>query len=303
MIEPSARISGRARPTALTSQVSALEEFGARSPPVGPVRRAAHVHCATHDSSVPAILHAAGRPARPPTADTRALCVHPPWLDAMRPCRGATPHHDRSGWRAGLVPADDGRTRACGTEMRALGSIILSCGDAHQVRPAARWRRPRGFARPSPSGWRPTAGHHRAQGGAGLPPGRLGQRHRRHRAPHLAGPSPRRSCSSPARASCRSSTHRAQRASRKHRHGGRLAQSRYDKEGPGGRRGLHQLPHGPRAVRRLHRRAARRAEVGVQGLGACPYFDGCLPIEGDGRARPRDPAPRADEAGGPDQRA
>ena len=58
-------------------------------------------------------------------------------------------------------------------------------------------------------------------------------------------------------------------------------QSRYDKAGPGGTGADYiNCPLDREPVRRLHRRAARRREDRVQGVGeGTPYFDGCLPIE------------------------
>jgi methylenetetrahydrofolate--tRNA-(uracil-5-)-methyltransferase len=73
-----------------------------------------------------------------------------------------------------------------------------------------------------------------------------------------------------------------------------------------GRRGgrLHQLPDGPRPVRRLHRGADRRRRHRLQGLGSEHALFRRLPAHrGHGGARPRDPAPRADEAARPHQRA
>ena len=65
---------------------------------------------------------------------------------------------------------------------------------------------------------------------------------------------------------------------------------------------LPQLPDGPRPVRGLHRRAARRRQDRVQGLGARhPLFRGLPADRGHGRARPRDPALRPDEADRPHQ--
>ena len=57
-------------------------------------------------------------------------------------------------------------------------------------------------------------------------------------------------------------------------------QSRYDKAGPGGT-GADYLncPMDKRAVRGLHRRAARRRETEFKEWEGTPYFDGCLPIE------------------------
>jgi hypothetical protein len=81
-------------------------------------------------------------------------------------------------------------------------------------------------------------------------------------------------------------------------------QSRYDKEGPGGDAAAYiNCPMDKAAVRGLHRRPAGRSEGRVQGLGACALFRRLPADRGDGRARPRDPAPWPDEAGRPDQPA
>ena len=70
-----------------------------------------------------------------------------------------------------------------------------------------------------------------------------------------------------------------------------------------GRR-LHQLPADARAIRRLRRRAARRRQDRVPRLGSVDALFRRLPADrGDGRARPRDAAARADEAVRPDQSA
>ena len=62
--------------------------------------------------------------------------------------------------------------------------------------------------------------------------------------------------------------HRADRPSRQHRHGGRLVPVALRQAGTGRhRRRLHQLPDRPGAVRGLHRRAARRREDALQGVG------------------------------------
>ncbi len=65
---------------------------------------------------------------------------------------------------------------------------------------------------------------------------------------------------------------------------------------------LPQLPDGPRPVRGLRRRAARRRDHRLQGLGARhPLLRGLPADRGHGRARPRDPALRPDEADRPHQ--
>ena len=93
--------------------------------------------------------------------------------------------------------------------------------------------------------------------------------------------------------------HRADRPPRIDRHGRRLVPVAL-RQGRAGRhrRRLHQLPARPRTVRGLRRRAARRRQDELQGVGSDDALFRRLPADrGDGRARPRDAAPRADEAG------
>ena len=81
-------------------------------------------------------------------------------------------------------------------------------------------------------------------------------------------------------------------------------QSRYDKEGPAGDAAAYvNCPMSRDAVRGLHRRAARGGEDRVPRIRGHALFRRLPADRGDGRARPRDPAPRADEAGRPHQRA
>jgi methylenetetrahydrofolate--tRNA-(uracil-5-)-methyltransferase len=80
-------------------------------------------------------------------------------------------------------------------------------------------------------------------------------------------------------------------------------QSRYDKEGPGGDAAAYiNCPMDKAQYDAFIDALLAGAEVGVQGLGARPLLRRLPADRGDGRAGPRDPAPRADEAGGPDQR-
>ena len=82
-------------------------------------------------------------------------------------------------------------------------------------------------------------------------------------------------------------------------------QSRYDKAGPGGSGADYiNCPLTRDAIRRLRRRAARRRQDRVPRLGSSDALFRRLPADrGDGRARARDAAPRADEAVRPDQSA
>ena len=70
-----------------------------------------------------------------------------------------------------------------------------------------------------------------------------------------------------------------------------------------GRRGLRQLPDEPRPVRGVHRRASRGREDRVSRIRGHALFRRLPADRSHGRARPRDPAPRADEAGRAHQRA
>ena len=93
--------------------------------------------------------------------------------------------------------------------------------------------------------------------------------------------------------------HRADRAQGFHRHvGGMVSVALRQGRSRRHRRRLHQLPDEQGAVRRLRRRADRRRKDRLQGLGNQHALFRRLPADrGDGRARPRDAAPRADEAG------
>ena len=149
--------------------------------------------------------------------------------------------------------SDDRETNAVGLlheELRRAGSLIMRTADAHQVPAGGALAVDReGFAdgrhRRRIDG--PSAGHHRARRGRRPAAGRLGQRHRRHRPAHLARArrgdprAHRRGCARLLR------RHRADRPFRHDRHGHRLVpvalrQGRARRH----RRGLHQLPDGPR---------------------------------------------------------
>ena len=82
-------------------------------------------------------------------------------------------------------------------------------------------------------------------------------------------------------------------------------QSRYDKAGPGGSGADYvNCPLDARAVRGLRRRADCRRQDRLPRLGEGHALFRRLPADrGDGRARPRDAAPRADEAVRPHQSA
>ena len=191
-------------------------------------------------------------------------------------------------------------------------------GDARRRRPDHRHRRPARAARGRRARRRPRAvqpsGHRR---GCGAPADqhrtrrdhraarRLVERHRRHRPADLAGArrdDPRADRRAGARLLRR---HRPDRALRQHRSlEGLVPVALRQGRDRGRAHRLPELPDGPRPLRVVHRRAARRRHGGVQGLGARhPLLRGLPADRGDGRARPRDPALRPDEAGGPDQPA
>ena len=106
--------------------------------------------------------------------------------------------------------SDDRETNAVGLlheELRRAGSLIMRTGDAHQVPAGGALAVDRdGFsAAVSEALARASAGHHRARRGRRPAAGRLGQRHRRDRAAHLAGAGRGDPRASPARTSSPSS--------------------------------------------------------------------------------------------------
>jgi methylenetetrahydrofolate--tRNA-(uracil-5-)-methyltransferase len=134
--------------------------------------------------------------------------------------------------------------------------------------------------------------------------GGLGQRHRRHRPPHLAGAGEAilQLTGEAALAffdAIAPIVHRTE-----HRHDVAWFQSRYDKEGPGGDAApTTSTARWTRSSTTPSSRPAGRREDRVQGVGERALFRRLPADRGDGRARPRDAALRADEAGGPDQSA
>ena len=271
--------------------------------------------------------------ARPTLASGRS---HAP----TRPCRRRRPRRERSRLAAGTArrargaARDAARARDRGAPdrpARRAGLLqLVPLRRCHgQCRgPAARGDAPAGLADPGHgrpaqaaggrgAGGRPggvrrggdrsarggAAGHHRARGGAGPATPGLGPGHRRHRAPHLAGPGrghpPGRRRGS-ARLLRRDRPHRPPGLDRP---GGRLVPVALRQGGAGRRHGrLHQLPDGPGAVRRLPGRPVGGRQGQLQGLGAeHALFRGLPADRGDGRARAADAALRADETGGPDR--
>ena len=193
-------------------------------------------------------------------------------------------------------------------EMRRLGSLIMANGDPHQVpgrrRARGRSRRllrrgdrgARSAIRSSPSSAARSPACRRRIGPASSSPPAPSPRLRW----------PRRSCRSPARTQLAFFDAIAPIV---HRESIDMDvawfQSRYDKVGPGGTgKDYINCPMDKRAIRRLRRRAARRRQDRLQGMGSRHALFRRLPADrGDGRARPRDAAPRADEAGRPHQPA
>ena len=206
--------------------------------------------------------------------------------------------------------SDDAETNAVGLlheEMRRAGSLIMAAGDAHKLPAggALAVDRDHFSAEVTRRLARAPAHHHRARRGRRAAAGRVGQRHRRHRAAHLAGAVGRHPAAHRRDRACLLRCHRPDRAPGLDRPGHHLAPVALRQGGPRRhRRRLHQLPDDPGRVRGLPRRAARRREDLVQGLGGLHALFRRLPAHrGDGRARPRDAALRADEAGGPHEPA
>ena len=167
--------------------------------------------------------------------------------------------------------------------------------DGHGRPPQAAGRRCPGGGPGRLCGGRPggarggAAGDDPARGGAGPAPARVGPGHRGDGPPHLAclgrGYQARGRPGAAGLLRC----HRPDRLPREHRHGGGMVPVAL-RQGRAGRHGcrLHQLPDGRRAVRGLHRRAARGREDRVQGMGGeHALFRGLPADRGDGGARPR----------------
>ena len=134
---------------------------------------------------------------------------------------------------------------------------------------------------------------------------RVGQRHHRHRPADLAGARRLDPRAHRRRRALVLRRHRADRASRLDRFRRRLVPVALRQGRPRRlRRRLHQLPADARAIRRLHRCAACRRENRVPRFRDGDALFRRLPADRDhGRARPRDLAPRTDEAVRPHQPA
>ena len=232
-------------------------------------------------------------------------------LHEMRPVRQTEAH--KTDGLAELVcsnsfRSDDAGTNAVGLlheEMRRAQSLIMAAGDRHKLPAGGALAVDRDLfsARCDASARRPSADQHRARRSGRAAAGRLGQRHHRHRAADLAGPVGGHPAADRGRGTCLLRCHRADRASRLDRREHHLAAVALRQGGAWRhRRRLHQLSDEPGAVRGVRRCAAGRRQDLVQGVGGLHALLRRLPADrGDGRARPRDAALRADEAGRADQ--
>ena len=231
----------------------------------------------------------------------------------MRPVREDRCAPDRRLRRARLLQQLPlGRSRAQRGRPAARGDAALRLAD-HARRPtgtscrrAARWRSIASAFSEAVT----AAVHshpnitHRARGDRRAAAGRVAQRHRRDRAADL--PCPRRGDPGADRRGCAGvlRRHRADRPRGvdrpRHRLGAvALRQGRAGRH----RRRLPQLPDGRGAVQPLRRCAADGDAARVQGVGERALFRRLPADRGDGGARARDAAARADEAGGAHQSA
>ena len=209
-------------------------------------------------------------------------------LHEMRPLRGTEAH--RTERLAELVcsnsfRSDDAQNNAVGVihrEMRALGSLIMRAADAHQVPAGGALAVDRdGFSAAVEAAIASKPAHsRRARRNRRPAAGRLGQCHHRHRAADLAGA--RRGDPRPDRRGGAGvlRRHRADRASRFHRHVDGLApvalrQGRPRRHG----RRLHQLPDEPRQYEAFVDALLAAEKTEFREFEGTPYFDGCLPIE------------------------
>ena len=233
-------------------------------------------------------------------------------LHEMRPLRLTEAH--KTDRLAELVcsnslRSDDALNNAVGLlheELRRAGSLVMRAADCQ---PSAgrrgAGRRPRGLFRGYHRGAFRRAPHRdRPRRGRRPAACRVGQCDRGHRPAHLrpAGRgnprTDRRGCAGLLRC------HRADRPFRFDRHGHRLVPVALRQGWPRRqRRRLHQLPDGQGRIRRLRRCASFRRAAQASRLGDNPLFRRLPADRGDGRARPRNAAPRADEAGRADQSA
>ena len=187
--------------------------------------------------------------------------------------------------------SDDRETNAVGLlheEMRRLGSLIMRCGDANQVPAGGALAVDRdGFSAAVTAALEahPLIEIRREEIAAAA--GRLGQRHRRDRPPHLARARRRHPRADRRRLARLLRRDRADRASQLDRHVGRLVPVALRQGRPRRlRRRLHQLPADARAIRRLRRCAARRRQDLVPRMGSDHALFRRLPADrGDGRAR------------------
>ena len=238
-------------------------------------------------------------------------CGVPVVLHEMRPLRATAAH--KTAALAELVcsnsfRSDDPEHNAVGLlheEMRRLDSLVMRTADANQVPAGGALAVDRdGFAAAITAALEAHPLVTLApRGDRGSAARRLGQRDRGDRPPHLHGAGGR-DRQAGGRAGARLlRRHRPDRSSQLHRHVGRLAAVALRQGRPGriGRR-LHQLPALARPLRGLHRCAAGGPEGRLSRLGDRDALFRRLPADrGHGRARPRNPAARSDEAVRADQ--
>ena len=182
----------------------------------------------------------------------------------------------------------------------------MRCADAHQMPAGGALAVDReGFAEAVEAALASaSADHDRARRSRGLAARDWDSVDRRHRAADLARAGrgdPRADRRGRARLLRR---HRADRARETIDMGVAWRQSRYDKAGPGGTGADYiNCPMSRDQYESLRRRAAGGGEDRVPRIRGHALFRRLPADRGDGRARPRDAAPRADEAGRPHQRA
>ncbi len=207
--------------------------------------------------------------------------------------------------------SDDREHNAVGLlheEMRRLGSLIMRAADANQVPAGGALAVDRdGFpAAVTAALDSASADRDPPRGDRGPAARGLGQRHRRHRPPHLAGARRRDRAGSPARTRSPSSTpSRRSCIATSIDMSVAWFQSRYDKAGPGGSGADYiNCPLDREQYDAFVDALRRRRQGRVPRLGSIDALFRRLPADrGDGRARPRDAAARPDEAVRPDQSA
>ena len=234
-------------------------------------------------------------------------------LHEMRPERATAAH--KTGQFAELVcsnsfRSDDATHNAVGLlheEMRRLGSLVMRAADANQVPAGGALAVDRdGFAAAVTAALEAHPLDHLRTRRSRAAAGRLGQRHRRHRPPHLARRSPPASAQAHRRGALAFFDAIAPIV---HRESIDLDQawfqSRYDKAGPGGSGADYiNCPLTREQYDAFVDALIAGDKTVVPRLGSRHALFRRLPADrGDGRARARNPAARADEAVRPDQSA